>query len=563
MVAKKITNLFNKEFSSLNQAAILLGAFTLFSQILGLVRDRLFAQTIGPTRTLDIYYASFKVPDFVFVSIASLASVTVLLPFLVEKLRDNPEGSQAREFLSSVFSAFLIILCAGLVIVFIFMPEITKHLVPGFSAEDLKSMVSMSRIMLLSPLFLGISNLLGSVTQMFQRFFVFALSPLFYNVGIILGIIVFYPMFGNSGLAVGVVLGAVLHLLIQLPVIIKHRFLPKFSFNINWRSIKDIIKISLPRTLGLALISIEIIIYVAIASTIDKGAISIFQFSLNLQNVPLGLVGASYSVAAFPLLVNLFSKHNISGFTAQVTKAMKQLIFWSLPIMFLFIVLRAQIVRVVFGSHNFTWTDTRLTAALLALFVVSLLSQNIILLITRAYYAAGNTKKPLLINFISMIFTLGVLFIFREVFEHSQYFRYFMESILRVDNVSASSILVLPLAFSIGNILNGQVLWWFFIRDFKKPKELSTTKSFFQVFAGSFFMGYVAYGCLTLLAGFMNTHTFWGVLGQGVISGVVGIMAGIFVLKILKNPELEIILKNLRSKKIFKAQTLSPGQQEM
>jgi putative peptidoglycan lipid II flippase len=563
MVVKRITNLFNREFSSLNQAAILLGFFTFLSQILGLVRDRLFAETIGPSRTLDIYYASFKVPDFLFVSVASLASVTVLLPFLVEKLKDKVESEQARKFLSNVFSAFILILIVSTVILFIFLPAIAGHLVPGFDAPELHSMVYMSRIMLLSPLFLGISNLFGSVTQMFRRFFVFALSPVFYNLGIILGIVLFYPMMGNAGLAIGVVFGAVMHLSVQLPVIIKHRFLPRFRFKIDWHNIKDIVKISLPRTLGLALSSIELIVYVALASTIDKGSISIFQFSLNLQNVPLGLIGASYSVAAFPLLVNFFSKKDLEGFVGQVTSAMRQLIFWSLPFMFLFIVLRAQVVRVIFGSHNFTWADTRLTAALFALFIISLLSQNIILLITRAYYAAGNTKKPLLINFFCTILTIILLFVFKSIFEHHIFFRYFLESILRVENLTSTSILMLPLAFSIGNIINGQILWWLFIRDFKKPKSLSTTKSFFQIFAGAFFAGYIAYGSLTILSGFLNTDTFFGILGQGIIAGLAGAVAGFVVLKILNNQELEAIINSLRSKKILKAETLSPGQQEM
>jgi putative peptidoglycan lipid II flippase len=552
VVARKIINLFNREFQSLNQAAIIIGFFTLLSQVLAVVRDRLFAQTIGPSSTLDVYYAAFKIPDFIFLSVASLASITVLLPFLVEKIKADPENGTARKFLSNVFSAFLFALIVVIALVWIFMPKLALVVAPGFSPDELHHMIVLSRIMLLSPLLLGISNMLGSVTQMFRRFFVFALSPVFYNLGIILGIIFFYPICGEQGLAYGVVVGALLHLLIQIPTLIRYKFLPKVLFNIDWQEIKKVVLVSLPRTLGLSISSLELIVYVALASTIDSGSISVFQFSLNLQNVPLGLVGVSYSVAAFPMLVTLFSGNDVRGFVGQVVRAMKQLIFWSLPIMFLFIVLRAQIVRVIFGGNHFSWNDTRLTSALLALFVISLLSQNIILLITRAYYAAGNTRKPLLINFLCTALTIGILFGFKSIFEHSPNFHYFFESLLRLDGVASTTILVLPLAYSVGNIINGQILWWSFVRDFKSPKEFSITKTFFQVFAGSFCIGYVAYVALQIFADIFRVDTFWGVLLQGLSAGFVGIVFGIALLKLLKNRELEEIRKTLKIPRFWK-----------
>lgn len=562
MVARKIINLFNHEFKSLNQAAIVIGFFTLLSQVLAVVRDRLFAQNIGPSSTLDVYYAAFKIPDFIFLSVASLASITVLLPFLVEKINADPENGTARKFLNNVFSAFLFALIFVVGLIWIFMPKLAPIVAPGFSPAELSHMIVLSRIMLLSPLLLGISNMLGSVTQMFRRFFVFALSPVFYNLGIISGIVLFYPIFGEKGLAYGVIVGAVLHLLIQVPTLIRYKFLPKLTFKIDWAEIKKVVAISLPRTLGLSISSLELIVYVALASTIDKGSISVFQFSLNLQNVPLGLVGVSYSVAAFPMLVTLFSEGDNRGFVGQVIRAFKQLIFWSLPMIFLFIVLRAQIVRVIFGGNHFSWNDTRLTAALLALFVISLLSQNIILLITRAYYAAGNTRKPLFINFLCTALTIGLLFGFKYVFEHSETFKYFLESLLRIDGVSSTEILVLPLAYSIGNIINGQILWWLFRHDFKTGKEFSVTKTFFQIFAGAFFMGYVAYYALKLFAGIFSTDTFWSVLGQGLFAGILGIIFGIILLKILKNRELEEISKAFKIKKFFKIDTPISAQEE-
>ena len=440
-MVKRVFNLLNREFKNINQAAIILGFFTLLSQVLGLIRDRSFAYFLGPSSSLDVYYAAFKVPDFIFMSVASLASVTVMLPFLVDKLGVREDGelngnsASAKKFLSEIFTIFLIAMIGVSILAFIFMPNLVKWVAPGFSGEELQNLVMLSRIMVLSPIFLGLSNLFGSVTQMFKKFFVFALSPLFYNLGIILGVVVFYPIFGLPGLAYGVVLGALMHLFIQFPVLAKQGFLPKISLSISWKDVKGMVMLSLPRTIGLSLSTLSLIAIVAIASLIGTGSISIFQFSLNLQNVPLGIIGISYSVAAFPTLARFFSSDRIKDFVEYIAVAARQIIFWSLPVMFLFIVLRAQIVRVILGTGNFSWDDTRLVAASLALFAISVTAQSLILLFTRGYYAAGNTKRPLFINLFSTAVTIVCAFWFVDLFRTTPGVQYFFESLLRIENI--------------------------------------------------------------------------------------------------------------------------------
>lgn len=570
-MVKKVFNLLNREFGNINQAAIILGFFTLLSQILGLVRDRLFAHFIGPSSSLDVYYAAFKVPDFIFVSIASLASVTALLPFLVDKLGVKEDGElngnseKAKKFLNDIFTVFLLAMIVVSIIAFFAMPYLVKIVAPGFSLAELKDTVLLSRIMLLSPIFLGLSNLFGSVTQMFKKFFVFALSPVFYNLGIIAGVVFFYPMFGLAGLAYGVVLGAILHAIVQFPVLASHGFLPRFSFKIDWKEIKKVTMLSLPRTLGLSLGAISLIAIIAIASKMGEGAISIFQFALHIQNVPLGIIGISYSVAAFPTLARFFSSSNIKDFVAHISLAAKQIIFWSLPVMFLFIVLRAQIVRVILGTGNFTWNDTRLTAAALALFAISVSAQSLILLFTRGYYAAGNTKRPLLINIISTGATIGFAFWLVDIFRQSEIFRFFVESILRLEGVGGVEIVMLPLAYSIGSVLNAFLLWLFFRKDFSvgKTKDSFLLRSFFQSFAGAFFAGYVAYNLLGVFDDILNINTFWGILGQGFFAGFLGICSGYVVLKALKNEQVNQIENALKTKRFWKTSRAVKGDDEL
>jgi len=421
---------------------------------------------MGAGAELDVYYAAFRIPDFLYISIASLISVTVLLPFLIEKMGKDNDKVKGKKFMNEMFTAFILFMVFVSIIVYIFMPYLAHLIAPGFSAENTNSLISVSRIMLLSPIFIGISNMFGIITQAYKRFFIFSLSSVFYNLGIILGVVFLYPIFGISGLAYGVIIGAILHLAIQIPTIIKIGFWPTLSLNFNIKEIIKVAKTSLPRTLALASSNISFIAIIAIASTVGVGAISLFTFSYNLQSVPVGIIGISFSVAAFPLLVQSFSNQNKKIFIDYIINSARQIIFWSLPVIALFVVLRAQIVRVVLGVDTFSWADTRLTAAALAIFVLSLATQSLVFLFVRGYYAAGNTKKPLIANISSAIIVVILSFAFINIFKNNPQVLSFIEKILRVKGVPGTLMLALPLAYITGSFFNLFFLWKLFRKDF-------------------------------------------------------------------------------------------------
>lgn len=559
---RKILTFLNKEFNGINEAALLLGGFAFLSQLLGLVRDRALASIIGPGPTLDIYYAAFRIPDFLYISIASLASVTVLLPFLMDKIKGEDGENKARNFLSNIFSAYMIFMFLISLAVAILMPYIAKYVAPGFSDSQMLSLVTTSRIMLLSPIFIGLSNLIGSVTQLFRKFFIFSLSPIFYNLGILFGIIFLFPKFGVYGLAFGVILGAIFHLLIQMPVVISHGLFPKINLQINWKEILQVMKLSLPRTLALSCNSLAFIVLIAMASTLKEGSISLFTFSFNLQSVPVGIIGISYSVAAFPILVKSFLMKDMDKFTHHIIGAAKQIIFWTLPIITLIMVLRAQIVRVILGTNTFTWADTRLTAAAVALFIVSLASQSLVLLFVRGYYAAAKTKKPLIVNMFSSFMVIIFAFIILSIFRNYPGTLKILESILRVENVQGTRMLALPLAYAMGSLLNFFLIWILFKKDFIKKGQSMLYKTFFESFLGSITMGLFAYISLSFWSKVLNMETFLGIFLQGLFSGIIGIIFGIIVLYIFKNKELLDIIKVL-SHKLSSNNVVIPEQGEL
>src|SRR3989338_2691194 len=209
---------------------------------------------------------------------------------------------------------------------------------PGFSAQS-ESLIGLSRILLLSPILLGISNLFGSLTQSRNRFFIYALSPLLYNFGIILGIIFLYPNFGLQGLTWGVVLGALLHMAIQLPSLIHLKLLPKLTFAPDFKKVRQLIILSLPRTITLSINHIAIFFLLSLASLMSVGSVSVFSLAFNLQSVPLSIIGVSYSLAAFPTLSRLFSSGEKEKFFSEILSSARHIIFWSVPVMVFFIVL--------------------------------------------------------------------------------------------------------------------------------------------------------------------------------------------------------------------------------
>ncbi len=538
-----------------------MGSFTLLSQILALFRDRNIAHFIGPSLELDAYYAAFRVPDLIFISIASLASITVLIPFIVEKMNGESVTEEARKLLNNIFTVFFATMIIISVIAFFAMPYLISFIAPGFTPIMQTKVILFSRIMLLSPILMGLSNLFGTITQLFRKFFIYSLSPIFYNFGIIIGVVVLYPIFGITGLVLGVVLGALMHFLIQVFASFGCGFTPKFSLQIDFKEIKKIAFTSLPRTLGLSFNNIALISIIAFASYLSAGSISIFNFSFNLQSVPLNIIGVSYAVAAFPTLVKSFSNQKKDEFKDHLKSTARQIVFWSLPVIFLFIVLRAQIVRVILGSGSFSWEHTRLVAASLAIFSVSVLAQGIVSLLSRAYYATGNTKQPLTVNLICSVLIIILSYTFLHIYESIPTFRYFIESLLKVENIPGTEVLMLPLAYSVGTILNFILHWYFVRRDFMEHDSF-ITKTFFQSLGASFFIGIVSYLSLNVLSPIFGTTTFWGVFLQGFISGILGICVGVLILYLLKNEELKDLMETFKTK-FWRTKVLVAQQEEL
>ncbi|MCX6718786.1 MAG: oligosaccharide flippase family protein [Candidatus Taylorbacteria bacterium] len=545
-MVNRILKFIGMEIRGLHEAAYLLAFFAFGSQLLALIRDKMLAFTFGADHSLDVYYAAFRIPDLIFASVGLLVSASIVLPYFIERFESSQE--KGKRFSDAIFTVFFCLMILVSVIAYILAPWLVPFTMPGFAHDPLlPSLILSMRIMLLSPLLLGLSNLFSSLTQMRHRFLVYAASPVVYNLGIIGGVLIGYPIMGISGLAVGVVVGAFLHMAIQVPFMSHEGLVPRFTMDIDWVAVKRIALNALPRTVTLSANQLASFVLVAIASLMAPGSISIFNFAFNLQSVPLTIIGASYSSAVFPTLSRLYFEKNIKEFLNKMIVSAQHIIFWCMPLMVLFIVLRAQIVRTILGAGKFDWADTRLTAALLALFVVSTIGQSLIVLFVRAFYAEGKTAKPLLINVISAITIVISGYVLTKAFYAFPVFAYFLEDLLKVDGQIGTSVLVLGLAYSIGVILNTALHWWTFARsypEFTKP----VFATLFHSFSASVIMGYSAFLSLRFFSIIFPLTKVWGVFLQGLCAGIFGMIIGVLILILLKNKELQSVWATIHHK---------------
>ena len=534
-----IKHILNGKSKTIVSAAFILSVAALVSRMLGMVRDRLLAGQFGAGEELDIYYTAFRLPDLIF-SILIMGTISsTLIPILAKYFRKNKTDAWklVSNVLNLVFLALIVV--AGLLA--IFTPQIISLIAPGFSSVKRETTILLTRIMFLSPLLLGVSSIFSSVLQYFNRFVLYSLAPIMYNLGIILGILVFVPAFGLTGLAWGVVLGAFLHLLIQLPGIAYAGFKWKPVINIYHKGFREISKLIIPRTVGLAGSQINFLIITAIASTLASGSIAIFNLANNLQYIPIGIFGITFAVAAFPRLARTLAKGNKKLFSKNFSTSFSQILFLVIPVSVLLFILRAQIVRIILGTGEFAWRDTRLTAAALGLFSLSIFAQSLIPLLSRAFYAAHNTKTPVLISLFSI--GLNVCFSFFLVWALSSVnvFSEFISRTLSLSDIKNISVLGLPLAFSIANIANFVILLQVFGKKIGLWRPKYIWKSFFKTVIATFFMGLTTYNLLYFLNLFFSNDTFIGISLQGILAAFGGGLVYLLVIFILKSQQISIL----------------------
>ncbi|MDO8669344.1 MAG: murein biosynthesis integral membrane protein MurJ [Candidatus Buchananbacteria bacterium] len=547
--------LINSQAKTITSAAIIIGALSLVSRFLGVFRDRVLASQFGAGDVLDAYYAAFRLPDLVYNLLilgAISAGVIPVFTALLDKKFDHKK--EAWHFINSILNIAFVAIITVCVILFFSAPYLMPLITPGFSPEKMAVVIKLSKIMFLSPIFLGLSAILSSILQSYKRFFIYSLAPVFYNVGIIVGALYLVPYFGIYGLAWGVVLGSFMHMIIQLPATFFTGYRYKLVFGFRNKNVRKVGKLMIPRTLTLVINQVNFLITTIFASTLMAGSLAIYNLANNLQSFPLGIFGVSFAVAALPVLSSLAAGKKIDDFVATLSSTFRQILFFTVPISILLYVLRAQVVRVILGSGEFSWIDTRLTAAVLAIFALSLFAQGALPLIIRGFYALHNTKTPFFIGLIDLLVNLGCLFFFAWVFSFDNWFSFFTVAILKVPDLWHATdlrVLAMPLAISVSAVFNLFILMLALRKKIGRLDGRKMLDSSIRIIFSSLGAGLFAYYCLQLLDLFVMTETFLGIFLQGFVAGSVGLLGYWLLGYLLHMEEMAIFMASLQ-RKLFK-----------
>jgi len=499
-------------------AAVLLGATAFGSRFLGLIRDRLLAGTFGAGVDLDVYYAAFRIPDLIFTFLVLGALSAGFIPFFSKRYAKNPEF--AWEFTNNVLHVMGACLVLLSLVGMLFTSQILHLVAPGFSNAALEQGVALSRIMYLSTILLGLSSVFGGVLQGMKRFTLYAIAPLLYNIGIIVGIVVATFMGGGIEIvAWGVVLGSLLHLLIQFIGSLHSGWRYVFVWNWKDRDLRDLLFLMGPRVVGLAISQINLVVMTAIASLLTAGSITIFTFANNIQYVPIGIVGISFAIAAFPTLSEQANRDALSKMRATISATVRNILFLIIPLSVVFLLLRIQIVRVVLGAGVIDWDTTITTAHTLAFFVLSLFAQALIPLLVRVFFAFKNTLAPALIALTSAVINIALALYWSQIY----------------------GVIGIAMAFSLASILQLIFLWFFISRKLCGLDESRILQSLITCSVSALLGGLMIQAMKTLYERVIPIDTFFGVLGQGLIAGIAGLIVYLLAAWIWRSPELNAL----------------------
>lgn len=479
---------YSSKSNTIQGAAILLTFSSILAQVFGLIRDKLLASMIGPSSILDVYYSAFRIPDIIFSVVATLFSATILLPFFV-KYTSASDDDGAKRFIRDCivsFSVLILVICG---VVYLIFPLLSKGLVSTLSVDMQQMYVNIGRILLLSPIILGLSNLISTVTQHYKHIVVWSFAPILYNLGIIIGTL-FYNRFGIMSVVFGVVLGALMHLLIQIPIFINLKFsiFKKESFNLF--EIFKVLKTALPRTLSLSLNNIVTLVLISVASTMSVGSVSLFTFAFTVQAVPLTLIGLSFSVAAFPVLSKLYAESKVEEFKEEFRKASRNILILTTVTAVVFIFFRKPIIDLLLGSGAFNSYHTLRTSWLLFIACFGMVPAGLVQLYLRSLYAMGDTKKPFWATFVTAVFTVFITITGIYLFKNTEISN--MVSVLTGLEREDTFVLNLMLATTLSSVVNVFLLKRI-VAKYISFDDLFNTKDILRILYVSVFSSFVSF----------------------------------------------------------------------
>ena len=412
----------------LPRGVAILSALFFVSYVLGLVRDRIFAQTFGASAELDAFIAAFRLPELLFDVLVEAGLAAPFIPILLRLRGDDPEASD--RFARTILSLAVAIMGIGSLLLLVFAEATTQIVAPGFAGEQRELYVGLFRVMLVTQVLFAASLTLGQVLLAEQRYFWYAVAPLLYNAGIIVGAIAFSDSLGIFGPAIGAIIGAGIHLGSRFIGLRHSRLRIGFEWRVGTPEVREFGRLMLPRMVSQPIEPLIFVFFTSIASGLGEGRVTIVDYARNFQGAPVTLIGVAYAVAAFPVLSAAFADGDRRGFLRRLGTTAISITVLTVGAALGLIVLGELVIRTLFGGGAFGAEDVALTAAVLSAFALSVPLESLAHLLNRAIFATHNTLLQVLASLASLGVTVAA-------------------TLLLLPSVE---ILAIPLGFTIGQV---------------------------------------------------------------------------------------------------------------
>ncbi|PIQ72991.1 murein biosynthesis integral membrane protein MurJ [Candidatus Roizmanbacteria bacterium CG_4_10_14_0_2_um_filter_36_35] len=481
---RKTSDFIFSQQKSIFSSVMLLSLMIVLTSLSGFLRYRILAGYFNKEQ-LDIFFASFRIPDLIFEILITGALTTTFIPIYLKYKTNKTELSNN---ISSIINFILFFLTIFIVIATFFLDRIIPLLTPGYGPEKMEKIIVFSRLLLIGQLpFFVLGNFLTGIGQANKTFFLSALAPIIYNLSIIITTVFFYQTLFLSAPIWGVIVGAFFLFAIQLPIL----FNSDFSYRLilkKTQGLVEFIRLVIPRAFTIIVAQIDATIDLTLATLLGGGAYTVFYLAQHLQLLPVSVIGIAFGQASLPYLTEIYQEKKIEEFKKIITDSLLNIFFLTIPLALFFIFARTPLIRLFFGGQKFDWDATVQTAVTLSYFSIALPFHAVYYLLTRCFYALMDSKTPFYIGFVSILINtiFSLLFVF--------YFHL--------------PIWSLAISFSISMIINSTFL---FIILWKKISGFNfgfIVSELFKMIFSAFTSGVFSYFFMKLLDGLILDTSF-------------------------------------------------------
>lgn len=387
-------------------AALLVMLFFVLSRVTGLAREMIISAKFGTNAALDAYLTAFRIPDLLFQMVAGGALASAFIPTF-SAFWNQSDHAGAWLLFSRVLNliTLLLVLLAGLAAIFSF-PLVQKVIAPGYSLPQQELTAELMRWMLLGTIVFGAGGLIMGALNATQHFLLPAAAPVIYNIAIILAAWTLTPIVGIYSLVIGVVVGSLSHLLIQLPGLKQKQMHYHFSWTLRDEHVQEVARLMGPRVLGLLFVQLHFLVNTILASRLAEGSLSALNYAWLLMLLPQGIFAQAIGTAVFPTLSAQVATNQQDGMRQTLSQALRMVLFLTIPAAVGLYILRVPFIQILLERGEFTSESTQMVAYALQFYALGLVAHAAVEILVRAFYALHNTQTPVLIGIGAMVLNI-------------------------------------------------------------------------------------------------------------------------------------------------------------